>query len=174
MTKQEFGTLLKESKPVGLMLAVLFIVIVLLASIAGAVSNAVFCKKMSALDRTSQPAAGADKIVTFLEGDGKYSGQYVPKELLASDPEDVAAVILCEDGKIVDGVYPNGAVGFVRTRTLSWYDLKTQEVLETATFTGGSAPYSIKENDKSDQYGSHPDSAEMTQWIEEMAQIHLP
>lgn len=173
MTKQEFGTLLKESKPVGLMLSVLFAVIVLFACIAGVVSDAVYSKKMSSLDRTSHPAPGADKIVMYLEENGKYSDLYVPKALLAGGPEDVAAVIICEDDTIVDGFYPNGAVGYVRTKTLSWYDLKMQEVLATETFTGSSAPLSIKESDKSNQYGSYPSSEEMTQWIKETAQTHL-
>ena len=174
MTKQEFGTLLKESKPIGLILSVLSAVLIIFASVAGVVSDAAYNMKMSALDRTSQPTPGADKIVAFFEEDGKYTDQYIPEALLAGGPEEVAAVIICEDGTIPDGFYPNGAMGYIRTTTLSWYDLGTQKVLGTMTFEGGPAPFSVKSNDRSDQYGSYPDSAEMTRWIEKMAQAFLP
>lgn len=174
MARQELGECIKRSKPVGLALALVVFLTLLIASLAGIVFDSMYNSRMAKLDRAAQPADGAHGVVVYLEEEDFYTDQYVPKDLRAGDVDEVAAVILCAEGSYMDGIYENGVRGFVRTRTLSWFDLATQQVLAQETFEGGPSPQSIDADVKKDQYGSEPQDSEMTAWIRQIAERCLP
>lgn len=174
MTRQELWELTRNTRPIGLILSLLLCACLLIGSLAGSIANEVYRNQMAQLDRSAPPAEGANRIALYLKDDRCYTKRYVPDGLLATSAAEAAVVVICDDDQILDGWYDNGSFGYIRTKTLTWFDLATQQVLAEHTFKGGSAPRSVKSNQKGPHYGSEPSASDITAWIQRTALTLLP
>ncbi len=157
---------------VGCLFYICIFVLALIVGIAALISRAIqdgYNSEMSELDTQAPPAAGACKLTSYrisseVYTDEVYTEQYIPDDLLAKKPEEVAAVVYITDGGERYGTYGNGASAMIRTVTIQIFDLETQTYIAEETFRGGNPPVSI-DADKRSAYGSYPDEDTIEDWI---------
>lgn len=103
------------------------------------------------------------KAVAFDETTDRYCAEYVPKELLAEDPQEVLYIIRLSNADTFCGFYTNAKKAIQQGVRVRIEDFSTGKSLTTSLFMGGEPPQTIRAGDSGK--GTPPDAAAIEEWI---------
>ena len=119
-------------------------------------------------DVDADSITGSKAIALIFDGkkdrEGVYSTDLVPEELRTEDAGEVRYLIRCIEDREQVGYYSSGSAALRWTYFVEVVDLKQDQVLNSAVFTGSNPPAVLPEGSKNN-VGERPDTAPILSWI---------